>query len=97
MAYISNTVCHNFQYDIVQITYVKIHGDLVSLQCICKNIQGVSKVRSDFSSLKFHLLLKIPFIKPGMLLIIHLTLNNWNKSKQNVFLYVIWHFISGEV
>ena len=32
-----------------------------------------------------------------MLFIIHLTLNIWNISNQNVFLYVLWHFLSGEV
>ena len=32
-----------------------------------------------------------------MLFIIHLTLNNRNIANQNVFLYVFWHFLSGEV
>ena len=49
-----------------------------------------------FSSLKFHWLLKIPFVKLSMLFIIHLTLDNRNIANQNVFLYVFSHFLSGE-
>ena len=58
-------------------------------------LQGVSKVRSDFFFASFHWLLKIPFVKLSMLLIIHLTLNSSKISNHNAFLYVIWHFISG--
>ena len=40
---------------------------------------------------------KKPFVKLSMLLITHLTLNNWNIGNQNVFLYIFWHFLRGEV
>ena len=50
-----------------------------------------------FSSLEFHWLLKIHFVKLSMLFIIHLTLNKRNIVNQNVFLCVLLHFLSGEV
>ena len=51
-----------------------------------KNCRVFQKFIPVFSSLKVHWLLKMPFIKQSMLFIIHLTLNNWNVSNQNVLL-----------
>ena len=45
----------------------------------------------------FSLIIKIDLVKLSMQFLIHLKLNNWNITKQNVLLYVSWHFLSGEV
>ena len=61
------------------------------------HVQGVLKVRSDFFFAQISLIIENTFVKFSMLFIIHLTLNNRNIANQNVFLYVFWHFLSGEV
>ena len=52
------------------------------------NLQGVSKVCSDFFFAQISLIIKLPFVKLIMLFIIHLTLNNRHIANQNVFLCV---------
>ena len=52
---------------------------------------------SDIYKLKIATLIQFSLLYLSMLFIIHLTLNIWNISNQNVFLYVFWHFLGGEV
>ena len=49
----------------------------------------------DTYKVKIATLIQFSLLYLSMLFIIHLTLNIWNISHQNVFLYVFWYFLSG--
>ena len=51
---------------------------------------------SDTYKAKIATLIQFSLLYLSMLFIIHLTLNIWNISNQNVFLYVFWYVLSGD-
>ena len=66
-------------------------------QCNIIVFYGVFESSFWFFFALFSLIIKIDLVKLSMQFVIHLKLNNWNITNQNVLLYVSWHFLSGEV
>ena len=90
-------IIYIYIYIYIYISYIIYLFKYIYICSWCATYRVLQKFATTFSSLKFHWLLKLPFVKLSMLFNIHLTLNNRNISNQNVFLYVFWHFLCGEV